>query len=145
MLILELNCKIVEISIEFRGRTSLNKEMKQKFFGVYESDDVCRMSFGIKDRPAIRNNSKKEHIQKRHMNTNIMEVHALYIAENEHIKISRSKLASLRPLHFLLNRQTPASLCTCIFHQNVILALKKISVCSANKPVYFIKIADSCC
>ena len=47
-------------------------------------------------RVAIRNNGKKEHIQKRHIYMSIKETHALFIAENENIKISRSKFASLR-------------------------------------------------
>ena len=65
---------------------------------------------------------------------NIKETHALFIAENKYVKISRSKFASLKPLHVLPSRQTPANLCTCIYHQNVILSLKKLFVCSAKIP-----------
>ena len=78
------------------------------------------------------------------MYMSIEETRALFIAENENIKISRSKFASLRPLHVILSRQTPANLCTSIYRQNVLLLLKKLSVCSANIPVYYNKFADSC-
>ena len=120
------------------------KKSSKNFFEFFENDDISRMSPGIKDRVAIRNNGNKEHIQKRHMYMSLKETHALFRAENENIKISRSKFASLRALHVLLSRQTPANLCMCIYHQNVILALKKLSVCSANVPVYANKFADSC-
>ena len=102
------------------------------------------MSPGIKDRVAIRNNGNKEHIQKRHMYMSLKETHVLFIVENENIKISRSKFASLRPLHVLLCRQTPANLSTCIYYQNVFLSLKMLSVCNANIPFYFNKFAESC-
>ena len=143
-LTVEINCKIVESSIEYRAPTILNEEIKQKLFEFYENDDISRMSPGIKDRVAIRINGSKNHIQKRHIYMSLKEIHALFIAENENIKISRSKFASLRPLHVLLSRQTPANLCTCIYHQILILALKKLSVYSANIPVYSNKFADSC-
>ena len=38
-LAVKLNCKFVETSIEYRGATSLNKEIKQKVFEFYENDD----------------------------------------------------------------------------------------------------------
>ena len=75
------------------------------------------MTPGIKGRVANRNNGNKEHIQKRHMYMSLKETHALLIAENENIKVSRSKFASLRPLHVLLSRQVPANLCICIYQQ----------------------------
>ena len=74
------------------------------------------------------------------------ETHALFIAEIKNIKISckLSKIASLRALHVLLSRQMSANLYTCIYHQNVVLALKRLLDSSANIPVYSNKFADSC-
>ena len=126
-----------------KHKADTERKIKEREKKAKWRKETSNLSPGIKDRVAIRNNGNKEHIQKRHIYMSLKESHALFIAENENIKISRSKFASLRPLHVLLSRQTPANLCMCIYHQNVILLLKKLSVCSANIPVYSNKFADS--
>ena len=56
--------------------------------------------------------------------------------KNPGVKIGFSKFAMLRPNQVMLSSQTPANVCNCIYHQNVILALDALHAHIPSVPVY---------
>ena len=56
----------------------------------------------------------------------IKETYAVFKDKHPNVKIGISKFASLRPSQVLLSSQVPSNVCTCIYHQNIILSLDAI-------------------
>eukprot|EP00112_Aurelia_sp_Birch-Aquarium-sp1_P023526 Seg7039.2 transcript_id=Seg7039.2/GoldUCD/mRNA.D3Y31 product="hypothetical protein" protein_id=Seg7039.2/GoldUCD/D3Y31 len=110
----------------------------------YVREDISRMSAGKRDVITIRDKDGKRKLQKRHMYMSIKEAHGIFKEENPELKIGLSKFAELRPPNALLSSQTPANVCTCIYHENMILALSAINSHVAEIPPYSKDFSASC-
>ena len=83
--------------------------------------------------------------QKRHMYMSLKEAHALFLKEHPDVKIGRlSRFASLRLPGVLLSSQTPANMCTCVYHENVILAVEALHNHHPSIPTYHYEFPASC-
>ena len=110
----------------------------------YVREDISRISPGKRDVVTIRDQDGKRKMQKRHMYMSIKEAHGIFKEENPDMKIGLSKFAELRPPNVLLSSQTPSNVCTCIYHENMILALSAINSHVAEIPSYSKDFSASC-
>ena len=110
----------------------------------YTSDDISRMAPGKRDVITVRNEDGKQKLQKRHLYMTIKEAYAIFKTENPDIKLGLSKFADLRPPNVLLSSQTPANVCTCVYHQNMFLALDAIHCHIPSIPSYNTEFPASC-
>ena len=125
------------ITNDERGKRvdSISEELQIKVTQFYERDDISRVAPGKRDTVTVRDEGGKKKLQKRHLTMTINEAYALFKEENADQKIGRSKFAELRPPAVLLSSQTPANVCTCLYHQNMFLALESIHrVIPSNYP-----------
>lgn len=79
---------------------------------------------------------KKKKFQKRHMYMTIKEAYGIFKIENPNVKIGLSTFAEIRSQNVLLSTRTPANVCTCIYHQNMFLALDAIHSFIPDIPSY---------
>ena len=68
----------------------------------------------------------------------------MFKEENPTLKIGISKYAELHPPNVLLSSLTPANLCTCIYHQNMFLALDAIHLLIPSITSYNHELPNSC-
>jgi len=92
----------------------------------FERDDISRMAPGKWDVITVRNEMGKNKFQKWHMSMCVKEAYAIFKEENPGIKVGVSKFASLRPQHILLSSQMPSNVCTCVYHENFVMALSAL-------------------
>ena len=74
----------------------------------------------------------------------IKETYTLFKEENPTTKIDLTKFGYLRPKNVKLSSETPANVCTCIYHQNVILALDAMHKYVLEIPLYSKSFAEGC-
>ena len=123
---------------------SLSNETVTNVISFYLWDDISQMALGKRDTVTVRNKNGKQKLQKRHMCISIKEVHSMYKEENPTLKIGLSRFAKLYPPNVLLSSLTPANVCTCIYHQNMFLALNAIHMLISSIPSYIHEIPTSC-
>lgn len=125
--------------------STLPTETRDAVKSFYERDDISRISPGKRDVITVRGpNGEKEKPQKRHLYLNIKETYGIFQEENPNVKIGSSKFAELRPQNVLLSSQTPSNVCTCIYHQNLFLALHAIHTHAPRIPTYSTNFPASC-
>ena len=105
---------------------SLSMETKQLVTEFYQQDDINRIAPGKRDTVTVVTANGKEKLQKRHLYMHIKETYAVFKDKHPNVKIGISKFASLQPSQVLLSSQVPSNVCTCIYHQNMILSLDAI-------------------
>ena len=110
----------------------------------YQRDDVSRISPGKRDIVTVRNSGGKFKLQKRHLYFSLKEAFALFQEEYPTIKIGLSKFCTLRPEQVKLSAETPSNVCTCIYHQNFILALDALHSKVPQIPSYSKDFPGSC-
>ena len=86
----------------------------------------------------------KEKLQKKHLYMHIKETYAVCKDKHPNVKIGISKFASLRPSQVLLSSQSPSNVCTCIYHQNMILSHDAIHNYLSTIPTYNKKFSVTC-
>lgn len=64
--------------------------------------------------------------------------------KNPEIKLGASKFASLRPQHVLLSSQMPSNVCTCVYHENYMMAVSALHAVVPSVPSYSKDFAASC-
>ena len=74
----------------------------------------------------------------------IKETYAVCKDKHPNVKIGISKFASLRPSQVLISSQGPSNVCTCIYHQNMILSHDAIHNCLSTIPTYNKKFSVTC-
>ena len=109
----------------------------------YQRDDISRMCPGRRD-VTVKTSDGKVKLQKWHLYFEIGETHTVFLSEHPEVKISLSKFAMLRPPQVMLSSQTPTNLCTCVYHQNTILALNPRHTYMPNIPIYNKDFPSSC-
>ena len=82
---------------------------------------------GKRDFITVNIENNKMRLQKRDMCMSIKETHGMFKEENPEVKIGLTKFAELQPPNVLLGSQTPSNVCTCIYHDNMILALSAVN------------------
>ena len=60
------------------------------------------------------------------------------------MNIGLTKFGMLHPSHVKFSSQTPANVCTCVYHQNIILALDGMSGYSDSFLIYSSSFPNSC-
>ena len=66
----------------------------------------------------------------------IMEAYQIFKNEHTHISIGKSKFAELRPKSVLYSSDLPQNVCTCIYHENVMLILQALHRIDSIYPLY---------
>ena len=123
---------------------SLEAESVEAVRNFYLRDDISRMAPGKRDVVTVRTDNRKERLQKRHMYMTIKEAFGIFKIECPNIKVRLSKFAELRPPNVLLSSQTPRNVCTCVYHQNMFLALDAIHSHIPDIPSYTTEFPSSC-
>ena len=96
-----------------RGLSHQTTELVKSFY----NDLVSRQAAGKKDFVTVRQDNKKEHLQKRHLLCSLQETFAIFVKDNPTVKISLSKFASLRPVNVKLSSDMPRDVCLCKYHE----------------------------
>ena len=128
-------------------KTTLDKaasELVKMIEIFYQRDDISRMCPGRRDVVTVKTSNGKVKLQKRHLYFKIRETHAIFLSEYPEVKISLSKFAMLRPPQVVLSSQTPTNVCTCVYHQNTILALDPRHTYMPNIPISNKDFPSSC-
>lgn len=63
------------------------------------------------------------------MLSTLKEAHSMFLEQNNDVKISFSKFATLRPRQVLLQQDVPHTMCLCKYHENerlLLIALQKV-------------------
>ena len=139
-------CNMREDETEYR-KTRMDRiaaETVQKVKTFYERDDISRMAPGKRDVISVKTANGKEKLQRRHLYMSIKETHQSFLKENPEIHIGLTKFSMLRPVQVRYSSETPANVCTCIYHQNVILALEAMHGCDPTFPVYDNTFSETC-
>ena len=105
---------------------SLSVETKQLVTEFYQQDDISRIAPGKLDTVTVIIADVNEKLQNRHLHMHIRETYAVFQDKHPNVKIGICKFASLKPSQVLLSSQVPSNVCTCIYHQNMILSLDAI-------------------
>ena len=106
----------------------------------YQQDDISKMTPGKRDVVMIRSDTRKENVKKRHLYMSIKETYTLFKEENPTTKIGLTKFGYLRPEHVKFSSETPAKMCTCIYHQ----ALNAMHTYLPEIPLYSKSFAEGC-
>ena len=102
----------------------------------YQRDDISRICPGRRDVVTVKATDGKVKLQKRHLYFGIGETHAVFLSEHSEVKFSLRKFSMLHPPQVMLSSQTPTNVCTCIYHQNTILALDALHTYMPSIPIY---------
>ena len=127
-----------------RHNLSLTTETIETVKNFYTRDDISRMAPGKRDVVTIRDKDGKKKLQKRHLYMSIKEAYGVFKVENPNVKIGLTKFRKLRPPNVLLSSQTPSNVCTCVYHQNMFLALDAINIHVPDIPSYSTDFPASC-
>ena len=99
---------------------------------------------GKRDVVTVRAEQGKQKFQKRHLYMSLRETHNTFIKENPKMNIGLTKFGMLCPSHVKFYSQTHANVCTCVYHQNIILALVGMNGYSDSFPIYCSSFPNSC-
>ena len=102
------------------------------------------MAPGKRNVLSIRSDTGKEKVKKRHLYMSIKETNTLFKEENPTTKIGFTKFGYLRPENVTFSFETPPTVCTCIYHQNVILAVDTTQNYVPEIPLYSKSFAEGC-
>ena len=102
------------------------------------------MAPGKRNVLSIRSDTGKEKVKKRHLYMSIKETNTLFKEENPTTKIGFTKFGYLRPENVTFSFETPPTVCTCIYHQNVILAVDTTQKYVPEIPLYSKSFAEGC-
>ena len=91
---------------------------------------------GKRDVVTVRAEQGKQKFQKWHLYMSLRETHNTFIKENPKMNIGLTKFGMLCPSHVKFSSQTHANVCTCVYHQNIILALVGMNGYSDSFPIY---------
>ena len=92
----------------------------------------------------VRTDQRKQKFQKWHLYMSLRETNNTYIKENPKMHIRSTKFRMLRSSHVKFSSQTPANVCTCVYRQNIILALDAMNGYSDCFPIYSSSFPNSC-
>ncbi|CAB4004221.1 Hypothetical predicted protein [Paramuricea clavata] len=123
---------------------SLAAEAIEAVKNFYTSDKISRMAPGKRDVVTIKDQDGKKKLQNRHLYMSIKETYRVFKDENRNVKIGLTKFSTLHPPNVLLSSQTPSNVCTCVYHQNMFLALGAIHSHVPGIPVYSTDFSASC-
>ena len=136
--------EVEDNSVKKRHLLSLGAESIEVVNNFYIRDDISLMAPGKRGVVTIRKQRWEGKTTKRHLYMTIKEVYGIFKIENPNIKVGLSKFAELRLPNVLLSPQTPSNVCTCIYHQNMFLALDAIHSHIPDIPSYITEFSASC-
>jgi hypothetical protein len=116
---------IVSKTPEYKGRP-LDPETIEKVIEYYQDDDISYQMPGIQDVKVVRQKGVKKTMQKKYLMATINETYQTFKKKYPHLNIGKSKFQDLRPLHVLLQSDTPQNLCLCKYHENIRMLIKAI-------------------
>lgn len=110
----------------------VTNETRERVVNFYKKDCISYQAPGARDFITVRNNGKKEKVQKRYLCMTLSEVFSLFVQEFPNNLISRSFFCELRPAYVQLRSETPQNTCLCIYHENIRLILQSLSFLPNN-------------
>ena len=81
---------------------------------------------GKQDTVVVKENNERKTFQKCHLSMRILEAYQIFKNEHTYIFIGKSKFAEPRPKYVLYLSDLPQNVCTCIYHENVMLILQAL-------------------
>ena len=120
------------------------KEINEKVKDFYQRDDISTVAPGKRDVVTVSSDQGKVKLQKRHLYMSIKETHSTFLQENPEMHIGLTNFGMLRPSQVRFSSETPANVCTCVYPQNVILALDAMHRYAPIFPVYSKDFAQTC-
>lgn len=120
--------------------TPLQENKKSQSTSVqefYSLDNISWLSPGSKDFVIKKEGGNKFKIQKRYMLMTLKEAHSHFVEAHPEIKCSLSLFCSLRPIHVQCVANTPHTMCTCRYHENMRMLLKALAQSSNETPTDF--------
>ena len=119
------------------SETGLVLELKDTVKEFYEQNDISCMCLGKRDVVLVRSDDgEKAKLIKRHQYSSLKETHAAFQVEHTQFRIGISSFTMLWPPQVMLSFQTQSNICTCIYHQNKILALDALHSYKPEIPIY---------
>ena len=116
--------------------TNINDHVIEIVKNFYTKDDVLWQAPGKRDTVVVRENSERKTFQKHHLSMTIMEAYQIFKNEHTHISIGKSKFAELRAEYVLYSSDLPQNVCTCIYHENVMVILQTLHRIDSIYPLY---------
>lgn len=110
-----------------RNSASISLALKEKAKDFYCRDDISYQAPGKRDSITVKDNGKKLKVQKRYLLYTLNEVYRLFLNENTDDRISCSSFKELRPPNVLYKSLTPHNMCTCLYHENVLLLIQALN------------------
>ena len=144
MLFRQLDIREEESAYRKPREDQIPQETVNKAKEFYEQDDISRILPGKRDVVTVKTDKGKEKFQKRHLYMSLRETHSIFLEENPEVHIGLTKFSLLRPAHVKFSSQTLANVCTCIYHQNIILALDAMHCYDESFPNYSSSFPGSC-
>ena len=143
-----------ERSTDIKNPKKLNTKVVNQIVNFYEDDSNSRLLPGVKDYISIKTVDGRQHIQKRLMLCNLLELYQKWLEESKSngiVKVGLTSFALLRPQHCIVaGKSGTHTVCVCIEHQNPNLMVKSLknelkskdlmglAICSTeNKPCMF--------
>lgn len=115
--------------------TALSAETINAVHKFYEREDISRQAPGRKDVKTIIDDNGKNKVQIRHLLFSLKEAYAIFSEEYGKV-IGKSKFATLRPKHVMLNNKLPHNVCLCRYHENFISAINSFHKAVPQMPEY---------
>ena len=84
----------------------------------------------------VKENNERKTFQKRHLSMTIMEAYQIFKNEHIDIFIGKSKFAEPRPKDVLYLCDLTQNVCTCTYHENVMLILQALHCIYSIYPLY---------
>ena len=140
----EFNILPIEVNYQKTRPDKIASELVKMIEMFYQLHDISRMCPGRRDLVTAKTTDGEVKLKKRHFYFKLEETHAIFLSEHPEVKNSLSKFAVLRPPQVMLSPQTPTNVCTCIYHQNTILALDTLHTYMPNIPMYNKDFLSSC-
>ena len=109
-------------------RKSLTKDVAEKVLAFMKREDNSRIQPGKAD--AKKTDGLKQ--QTIVLTDYLANLHAKFLAENNHIKVSLATFCRLRPKHILLAAFISRNACLCLRHQNMALKINAIRKLGIN-------------
>ena len=100
-----------------------SRRIQESVEAFYNKEDISKWTPGKQEVISVKDSStgKKVYLQ-----LTLLELYAVFKAENPDIKIGKSKFCSLRPKNVLLSSETPHNICLCTYHENIIMILEAL-------------------
>ena len=118
------------------GRPSSSQEIVAMVANFYEQDDISRTAQGKRDTIVVCTDVRNETHQIRRLIMTVAEAYKLFRDKYSYECTGKSKFAELQPKHVRLSSDLPVNVCTCRYHQNLMLLCEAMHKIQKDFPLY---------